>query len=112
MNIVSDKRPWGGFTRFTHNEPSTVKILTVEAGQETSLQFHHNRQEFWKVLSGAPTIALGDAKIDAVVGQEFFVEKEMQHRISAPNGKVEILEISFGDFDEADIVRTEDRYGR
>lgn len=112
MNIVSDQRPWGGFARFTHNEPSTVKILTVNEGQETSLQFHHDRQEFWHVLSGEPLVTLGEKQTEGVPGQEFFVEKEMRHRIAAPKGKVEILEISFGDFREDDIVRVEDRYGR
>jgi mannose-6-phosphate isomerase len=35
------------------------------------------------------------------------------HRLCAVGGKrVRVLEISFGEFDEEDIVRLEDAYGR
>ena len=34
------------------------------------------------------------------------------HRLSAGGGPVRILEVSFGEFDENDIVRLDDVYGR
>ena len=42
--VVRDERPWGAFERFTLNEPSTVKIITVNAGQTLSLQRHEHRR--------------------------------------------------------------------
>ena len=30
--VVRDERPWGGFERYTLNEPSTVKIIEVAPG--------------------------------------------------------------------------------
>jgi hypothetical protein len=36
----------------------------------------------------------------------------MVHRLSAANAPVRVLEVSFGEFDEHDIVRLEDAYGR
>lgn len=112
MEPIIDKRPWGEFKQFTHNEPTTVKIITVNAGEALSLQYHKHRKEFWKVLSGTGTMQIGDKKIPAEKGTEFIIEPMQQHRISAGDEPMEFLEIAFGDFDENDIVRLEDKYGR
>ncbi len=112
MKSITHTRPWGSFIEFTKNKPSTVKILTINKGEEFSLQFHKNREEFWRVLSGAPTIIIGDEEFTAEEGEEFMVDKGKKHRISAKDTEVQILEISFGEFDEDDIIRIEDKYGR
>lgn len=112
MKMKNEKRPWGNFQQFTENEISTVKIINVEAGQNLSVQYHNKRSEFWVVLKGNPMITLGEKSELAEVGSEFIVEKKMIHSIGAPNGNVQILEISFGEFDENDIVRIKDFYGR
>ncbi len=112
MESVTTKRPWGSFTRFTNNELSTVKLLNVNKGEQLSLQYHAKREEFWKVISGTPKIVIGDDTFDAKAGDEFTVSVNTKHRISAPNDDVVILEISKGEFDEDDIVRLEDVYGR
>lgn len=112
MRIISTQRPWGEFRQFTHNESSTVKIITVSPGEELSLQFHHKRTEFWRVLRGEPVLTIGDQVIEAKEGDEFEIKEGVQHRIKGGNTVVQILEISLGDFDENDIVRLQDRYGR
>ncbi len=112
MKTYSEQRPWGKFIQFTHNEPSTVKIIIVELGQSLSLQFHRKRSEFWRVISGNPTITIGDITTHANTGDEFTIPLETKHQISAEQNQVHILEISTGDFDEADIIRLSDRYGR
>jgi len=112
MKSHTETRPWGNFEEFTKNEKSTVKILTIKAGERLSLQLHHKREEFYKILSGNPIIQIGDMKKEAKVGDEFFIHKEEKHRISAQNETAKILEISFGDFDENDELRIEDDYGR
>ena len=48
--IYEEKRPWGGFRRYTHNELSTVKVITVKPGEVLSLQYHHHRDELWVAL--------------------------------------------------------------
>lgn len=112
MESVTTKRPWGSFTRFTNNELSTVKLLSVNSGEQLSLQYHNKREEFWRVLEGNPEITIGDEKISAKVGDEFTIGVGVKHRISAVGGDVLILEVSKGDFDEDDIVRLEDKYNR
>jgi len=112
MESETTKRPWGSFTRFTNNELSTVKLLYVNMGEQLSLQYHNKREEYWKVVSGNPQITIGDQVIDAKEGDEFNIGLNTNHRISAPVDNVTILEISTGEFDESDIVRIEDKYGR
>mgnify|MGYP001566944182 CR=1 FL=1 len=112
MKPETTKRPWGSFTVFTNNEPSTVKILHINKGEELSLQYHTHRQEFWKILRGNPEIIVGDKTEHPKEGEEFVIESNTNHRISAPKDDVEVLEISTGEFDEEDIVRIEDKYNR
>jgi mannose-6-phosphate isomerase-like protein (cupin superfamily) len=112
MEIITTKKPWGSFTRFTNNELSTVKILHINKGEEFSLQHHTKREEFWKILKGNPKVTIGDKVDQATEGDEFFVEANVNHRISAEDDDVSVLEVSFGQFDEEDIVRIEDKYNR
>ncbi len=112
MNPTTTKRPWGSFTVFTNNEPSTVKILHINKGEEFSLQYHTQRQEFWKIIKGNPEVIINDKKIYPKEGDEFVIEPKVDHRISAPIEDVLVLEISRGHFDEDDIVRIEDKYNR
>jgi mannose-6-phosphate isomerase len=113
MNREFVKKPWGEYDRFTLNEQTTIKILTVLPGEMLSLQYHENREEFWRVLDGTIEVTRGGEKLSGNPGDEYTIEKKMEHRI-ANNGSVtaRVLEISFGEFDEGDIVRTEDKYNR
>ena len=114
MKVVTTEKPWGSFTRFTHNEPSTVKLLYVRAGEELSLQYHAHRQEFWRIISGSPKIIVGDTEYHPKPGEDFAIAAGTLHEIIAlPGGDdVVILEISTGVFDEDDIVRVKDKYNR
>lgn len=107
-----EQRPWGAFRQFTKNAPSTVKIITVNPNESLSLQSHASRSEFWHVISGAGTVEIDDEKHDAKKGDEFEVAIGAKHRLSASDEGLEILEIARGEFDEQDIIRYEDRYGR
>lgn len=107
-----ETRPWGEFIEFTRNTPSTVKIITVNAGEAFSLQTHSKRDEFWRVISGNGTVTLSDKTIPVTPGESHFVPRGTKHRIEAGDAPIVILEISFGDFDEKDITRLEDKYNR
>lgn len=112
-NIVSDRRPWGGFKRYVLNEVCTVKIITVNPGQILSKQRHFNRDELWVVLDPGLRIELGDRIIEAAPGEEVFIPRLAWHRLSCTGSAPgRVMEISLGAFDEDDIERTEDMYGR
>jgi mannose-1-phosphate guanylyltransferase/mannose-1-phosphate guanylyltransferase/mannose-6-phosphate isomerase len=112
MEKYSENRPWGKFEKFTNNEISTVKIITVEPNQQLSLQYHHKRDEFWRVVSGKAFITIGEETKEAKEDDEFFIPRLAKHRITTKDSKAKIMEISFGVFDENDIVRLEDKYKR
>ena len=50
--------------------------------------------------------------VDPEAGEKLFIPRQTVHRLSAGEGPVRLLEISFGEFDEEDIIRLEDLYGR
>jgi mannose-6-phosphate isomerase-like protein (cupin superfamily) len=112
MALKTIIKPWGKFIQFTLNEPTTVKLIIVNPGEELSLQTHQKRKEFWFIVAGKPIITVGETITEANVGDEFTVPQATQHRIKAQDKTVQFLEISYGQFDEEDIVRLEDNYGR
>ena len=108
-----ERRPWGGFSQFTHNELSTVKILEVKPGEQNSLQFHHHREELWVPLDDNIEVVVGEKRWHPKKFEEIRIVKKQNHRlIGAGKEPGFVLEISFGDFDENDIVRVKDDYNR
>jgi len=112
MKKKSVKKPWGGFKQFTLNEKSTVKILTIKPGKRFSLQTHNNRKEFWKFLDNPAIVTIGKKKRRVKKGDEIIIGKKTAHRIQALGKEVNVLEISLGNFNEKDIKRLEDDFGR
>ena len=112
LEIYQEERPWGNFRQFTHNVLSTVKIITVKPNEILSLQSHNKRSEFWRILSGGGVVKIADIKSSAIEGNEYNIPVETKHRLEAGPLGIVVLEIATGDFDEKDIVRYEDKYGR
>ncbi len=106
-------KPWGRFEQYAHNVPCTVKIITVAPGGTLSRQYHHHRDELWVVLDPGAKVELGDKIFSPEPEEKLFIPRGTVHRLSCNSKKpARILEVSFGEFDEADIVRLEDVYGR
>ena len=112
MNKIIDARPWGKFEQFTLNEKTTIKIISVKPRSRLSLQYHNHREEFWRVLSGRGEVVINDATLPAGQGDEFFIPVKTNHRVQTKASEMVFLEISFGQFDESDIIRIEDDYNR
>lgn len=111
-HYAKDERPWGMYERFTLNEPSTVKLITVKSGEAFSLQKHTHREEFWHIVSGTGKVTIGENSSEMGPGSEVVIPIDTLHRLEAVGGECTFLEISFGEFDESDIIRIEDKYGR
>ena len=110
---VSSTRPWGGFTQYALNAPATVKIIEVSAGGILSLQKHAHRAELWVILDETLEVELDGRRWRPKRHEEVWIPVGALHRLSAPGEKGgRILEVAFGHFDEADIVRLEDVYKR
>ena len=110
---IKVEKPWGEFEQYTHNQKSTVKIIIAAPGGILSSQYHFKRDELWVVLDEGARVELGHEILYPHPQQKVFIPHETIHRLSAVGDKpVRVLEISFGEFDEEDIVRLEDAYGR
>ena len=108
-------KPWGFFDQYTLNELCTVKILTCNPGEKLSLQKHRRRSELWVALDDGVIVELDGKTLRPSKGQEIWLPLGSVHRFTCEataSGAVRVLEISLGDFDENDIERLEDSYGR
>lgn len=112
-SIFVSERPWGNFEQFTLNETTTVKIVTVEPGHRLSLQTHEHRGEFWQVLDGPLDVTVDGESRTVETGGKVWVPPGATHRMgNSGTAPARVLEIGYGDFDEADIVRLDDDYRR
>lgn len=110
---VKVEKPWGRFEQYTHNLTCTVKIITVAPGGTLSRQYHHQRDELWVVLDPGACVEIDGEVLYPEPEEKLYIPRGTVHRLSSAEDKeVRILEISFGEFDEEDIVRLEDVYGR
>ncbi len=106
------ERPWGSFKQYAHNQETTVSLMTVEAGQRLSLQSHTGRAELWIVLDDGAAVQVGDDVSYPAAGAEIWINAETQHRLSSTGPRVRVLEIAFGNWQQADITRYEDDWQR
>jgi mannose-6-phosphate isomerase len=110
--MIVDK-PWGKVATYALNQPSSVRVITVEPGQETSVHYHQMRDEMWVVLDDGLTIQIGNRTVRSRAGEEFVVAAEEVHRISNEGtARGRVLEIAYGYTTEDDTLRLEDDYGR
>lgn len=111
----TEHRPWGWFTTLISNRKFTAKYIVVKPQQSLSLQFHRRRSECWVWVDGVlPRITIGDTTFYMQAGKEYHIPRGTKHRIDNPHqvGTLTILEVAHGRFDEDDIVRLDDKYGR
>lgn len=102
------ERNWGKFLQFTENEISTVKLLHIKKGESISYQYHNKRSEMWYCISGwcwaTKDIEQGVLSHALKPGEVFTIPAKSRHMLEGLEDST-ILEISFGLFDENDIVR-------
>jgi mannose-6-phosphate isomerase-like protein (cupin superfamily) len=110
--VIIDK-PWGKVVTYALNQPASVRVITVEPDQETSIHYHQMRDEMWIVLDPGLTLQIGDRVVDPQPGEEFMVAAETTHRITnRSTGRGRVLEIAYGYTTEDDTQRLQDDYGR
>jgi len=105
-------RPWGKFRQYTHNAPCTVSLMTVQQGQRLSKQSHQRRSELWIVLTEGCEIQIGDTIHHPAMGAELWIPAGTPHRLGSLKESVMVLEVAFGDWQQGDITRYQDDYGR
>ncbi|HEX5774632.1 MAG TPA: phosphomannose isomerase type II C-terminal cupin domain [Candidatus Paceibacterota bacterium] len=111
-NRDHEDRPWGSFDRLTHGEETTVKFLDLLPEKRFSDQRHAHRSEYWVVLKGAGTATVDGIEREVGVGDEVEIPTGAWHRLKGGPEGLRVLEIAFGAFDEKDIERRDDDFGR
>lgn len=106
------ERPWGSFEQYANNEPVTVSLMAVEAGQRLSLQSHSSRAELWIVLDEGAIVQVGEETRAPGVGEKVWIPAGAKHRLASSGGRVRVLEVAFGSWRQEDITRYEDDYAR
>ena len=109
-----EERPWGNYTVLYTDAVCQVKKLAVKPGLRLSLQSHQFRAEHWFIVSGQGTALLDNLKISLNPGDSIDVPIGAKHRISCTSeSDLVFIEVQTGtSFDEADITRFSDDYGR
>lgn len=107
------ERPWGSFKQFAFNQDCTVSLMTVLPGQRLSLQSHTGRAELWIVLDEGARVQVGDDIREYGAGAEIWIPANERHRLTcAGTEPVRVLEVAFGNWQQADITRYEDDFKR
>jgi mannose-6-phosphate isomerase-like protein (cupin superfamily) len=113
---VPTVRPWGKFHGWDSGADWYLKTLYVSAGRRLSLQYHHHREECWLLVEGDATATVHtdsgvERKVVLKKGEVFTIQKGQIHRLESNKGGV-VVEVAYGLFDEEDIIRLHDDYGR
>ena len=95
-----------------HNQEVTVSLMSVQPGQRLSLQSHTGRAELWIVLDEGAVVQVGEEISYPHAGDEIWIPATTKHRLHSSAGVVRVLEIAFGNWQQADITRYDDDYRR
>jgi mannose-1-phosphate guanylyltransferase/mannose-6-phosphate isomerase len=107
------ERPWGSFKQFANNRECTVSLMTVHPGKRLSLQSHTARAELWIAIDDGAAIQVGQSLTVCQAGDEIWIPANERHRLTCTGDKpVRVLEVAFGNWQQADITRFEDDFQR
>lgn len=118
MSLEFEKRPWGCFMVLADaadaelGPVANVKVIMIQAYSKMSLQSHEHRDERFFVVSGDLHFELNGVMTVLQPSDIAFVPRYGKHRLGAQHEQVVLIEVSYGTFDEDDIVRYADDYGR
>jgi mannose-6-phosphate isomerase-like protein (cupin superfamily) len=112
--MTHEERPWGSFTVLHTDSRHQVKKLVVNPGMRLSLQSHKYRAEHWFIVSGSGLVQLENEVISVQQGNSVDIPIGAKHRItSTSDDPLVFVEVQTGiSFDENDITRYEDDFGR
>lgn len=106
------ERPWGSYKVLGEN-PVCVKVITVKPNSRLSLQMHELRSEVWFALDSGLTAQIGDNLVALEPLQRICIGQGEKHRlINETDRELRLVELMYGFYDENDIFRLADDYGR
>jgi mannose-6-phosphate isomerase-like protein (cupin superfamily) len=107
-------RPWGTFKVIETQDSFQIKQLVVFPNSRLSMQSHQFRAEHWFVVAGIAKVEIDNQILNLNPGESVQIPVMSRHRVTAiGENPLIFIEIQTGSsFDENDIVRYEDDYGR
>ena len=107
-------RPWGCYRVLSSESAYQIKQITVNLNQRLSLQSHQFRSEHWFILSGEAEVEKDGIIYLLKFPDSIFIPAGVKHRVRAVGkSNLHFIEIQSGtSFQEDDIFRYEDDYGR
>ncbi len=108
------QRPWGYFEVLAEDDLCKIKRIVVAPRGTLSLQRHREREEHWYLLAGEGVVTLNGVSRLLKAGDSIDIGRGAAHRLGNPgSGEIILIEIQRGEsFDEDDIERLADEYGR
>lgn len=108
------EKPWGSETWIAVNEHYALKMIRLNKGSRTSLQYHNIKEEHIYMLSGKLSVEEDDEQGKLVVtcyetGEVMYSAPLSKHRLTALEDSV-LIEVSTPHL--ADVIRVEDDYNR
>ncbi len=112
--LEHDDRPWGSYTVLEDAPDHKVKRIEVLPGKRLSYQKHTKRSEHWFVVQGSGLVTLDGTDVPVQAGVAIDIPLGAAHRIANAGEELLVfIEVQHGEsFDEDDIVRLEDDFGR
>jgi len=121
-----EKRPWGEYEVLAEFEIDddvysdlngkdvVIKKITVKPGERLSYQSHTKRREKWVFVQGRGIVVKDDQETWVSKGSVVQIRQGVKHRVQNKHEELDLIfvEISDGEFDEKDITRYSDDYGR
>ena len=77
-----------------------------------SLQSHTGRAELWIVLDEGCAVQVGEEILHPHAGDEIWIPANTKHRLASRGPDVRVLEVAFGNWQQADITRYADDFQR
>jgi mannose-1-phosphate guanylyltransferase/mannose-6-phosphate isomerase len=88
-------------------------MMTVKPGRRLSLQSHTGRAELWIVIDDGALVQVDEDTRQCKAGDEVWIPANARHRLGCAGDRpVRVLEVAFGNWQQADITRYEDDYAR
>lgn len=105
-------RPWGCYN-IIFNGHVVVKVIKVEPGQKLSEQYHLKRTEYWQAIDAGLEATIDGKTFPLIPGENHRIRAGEIHRLAnASESSARLCEVIQGTYDEEDIVRIADEYGR
>jgi len=103
------EKPWGREIWLCHEKEYAGKILEINKGKRTSMQYHIKKRESMYVLEGKLKLTHADGEAVLHKGDSITIHPGDRHRLEALEHLI-LIEVSTPELE--DIVRLEDDHGR